>query len=149
MEISETSNSEDRVASLEKKVRDMEPLIKGLIAELLDLKSVAMTMSREADEYSRREPERRAVRETRFQETEENPAPQAATSSFGSTIIRPKAAPPIENPATPAEPEMVMIMQPDGTMKMEPRRGDSHQTNSSGGYGMNQKTRVTGAKRPL
>jgi hypothetical protein len=34
---------------------------------------------------------------------------------------------------------MDMIMQPDGTMKMEPRRGDKDYIVASAGYGRNKK----------
>jgi hypothetical protein len=47
--------SEDRIAALEKKVREMEALVKGLTQELLDLKSIAMKMSKQTEERSRQE----------------------------------------------------------------------------------------------
>jgi uncharacterized coiled-coil protein SlyX len=55
METSGTGVSEDRIASLEKKVRDMEALVKGLTQELLDLKSIAMKMSKQTEERSRQQ----------------------------------------------------------------------------------------------
>ena len=47
MEISGTgAATEERIVTIEKKLRDMEALVKGLTQELLDLKSVAMKMSK-------------------------------------------------------------------------------------------------------
>ncbi len=42
--------TDDRIAALEKKMREMEALVKGLTQELLDLKSIAMKMSKQTDE---------------------------------------------------------------------------------------------------
>jgi hypothetical protein len=66
-----------------------------------------------------------------------------APSSTGSTVIRPKGRQP-DAMAAPAEPAMDMIMQPDGTMKLEPRRGDKDYIVASAGYGRNKK----GAAKP-
>ncbi len=56
MEISGTgAATEERIVAIEKKMRDMEALVKGLTQELLDLKSVAMKMSKQTEERSRAE----------------------------------------------------------------------------------------------
>ncbi len=127
MEISGTGVSEDRIAALEKKVRDMDALVRGLIEELLDFKAVAMTMSRQAAEDRR-------------QELKQGPVVQGAaspaTASDGSTVIRPKSA---RQPDIPPEPAMARIMQSDGTMKMELRCGDKNPIDSSKGYGRTRK----------
>jgi hypothetical protein len=44
-----------------------------------------------------------------------------------------------KQPDTPAEPVMDMIMQSDGTMKLEQRRGDKDYIVASAGYGRNKK----------
>jgi len=85
----------DRVSELEKKVREMEALIKGLTNELLDLKSIVERMN------SRMEEKRPPVMAR----------PRVSVSQKGE-------------PAPADEGEMVRIMQPDGTMKEE-RRKDS------------------------
>lgn len=129
MESSGSGSGEDRVAALEKKVRDMEALVKGLTQELLDLKSIAMKMSKQTEERSRQELKRM------------QPIVQGATpgaDSSGSTVIMRKGSRPAE-PAAPAAPSMDMIMQPDGTMKMEERRGDKNYIVASAGYGRNKK----------
>ncbi|WP_321508436.1 hypothetical protein [uncultured Methanoregula sp.] len=139
MEITETSGSEDRIVVLERKMQAMEPLVKGLIAELLDFKAVAMSMSREAEERSRQELKHASVANVVA-------SPSIASSSDGSTIIRPKGA---RQPDVPVEPEMVRIMQTDGTMKMEPRYGGAINT-STVGYGRTKKgTFATGKQAPL
>ncbi|MEN6442577.1 MAG: hypothetical protein WC391_04725 [Methanoregula sp.] len=124
---------EDRVAALENKVRDMEALVKGLTQELLDLKSIAMKMSKQTEERSRQELKRM------------QPVVQGVTpgieSGSGSTVIMRKGSRQAEPaaPAAPVPPAMDMIMQPDGTMKMEERRGDKNYIVASAGYGRNKK----------
>jgi hypothetical protein len=133
METSLSAATEDRIATLEKKVREMEALVKGLTQELLDLKSVAMKMNKQSEERSRQELKRTGPIVAGAQ------APSAALaqspSSTGSTVIRPKGARQPEAPAAPPQPEMDMIMQPDGTMKLEQRRGDKDYIVASAGYG--------------
>lgn len=125
MEISGTGGVEDRIDVLEKKVRQMDALVSGLLNELLDLKSVYTKMSQHLGEY-------------RIEEPVEAPAAPATVASDGSTLVRPKVIRP-DAPAAPAEPEMVRIMQSDGTMKMEPRSGDPSMTGHSVGYGHDMK----------
>jgi hypothetical protein len=86
----------ERVGELEKKVREMEALIKGLTNELLDLKSIVERMN------SRMEEKR----------------PQVMTRPQGRAGVSQREPAPVD------EGELVRIMQPDGTMKEE-RRKDS------------------------
>ena len=132
MEISGTGVSEDRIAALEKKVRDMDALVKGLIEELLDFKAVAMTMSRQAAEDRRQELKQGPVVQGTASPVPAGPSP----ASDGSTLIRPRGA---RQPDVPAEPAMARIMQSDGTMKLEPRYGDGSPIDSSKGYGRARK----------
>lgn len=127
--------TEDRLVALEKRVRDMEALMKGLTQELLDLKSVAMKMSKQTEERSRQELKRGAV----VQGAQPQPASaNMASPSGSSTVVMRKGARPAEA-AVPQEPAMDMIMQSDGTMKLEPRRGDKDYIVASAGYGRNKK----------
>ncbi|MDP2797001.1 MAG: hypothetical protein Q8N94_05745 [Methanoregula sp.] len=123
--------TEDRIAALEKKMRDMEALVKGLTGELLDLKSIAMKMSKQTDE--------RIKQDLRRAQPVVQDSPQAAavisSSSGGSTVVMRKGARQSDVPATPAEPAMDMIMQQDGTMKLEPRRGEKDFIVARPGYG--------------
>ena len=133
METGSGAATEDRIAALEKKMREMEALVKGLTQELLDLKSVAMKMSKQTEERSRQELKRGPI----VQQQASAPQAQApVASSGGSTVIRPKGR---AEPQAPAEPAMDMIMQPDGTMKLEPRRGDKDYIVASAGYGRGKK----------
>ena len=128
MEISETRVPEDRITALEKKVREMDALVKGLLEELLDFRAVAMAMTRQGEVRSRMELKQGPV--------VLGSSPSATDTSDGVTVIRPRAAYP---PSAPAEPKMVRIMQTDGTMKMEARFGESGMINSAAGYGRNRK----------
>jgi hypothetical protein len=149
METSGTGVSEDRIASLEKKVRDMEALVKGLTQELLDLKSIAMKMSKQTEERSRQQLVRGPIVQGAAGPAQAAPSPSVAAPSGGSTVIRPKGRQP-DVPAEPAEPAMDMIMQQDGTMKLEPRRGDKNYIVASAGYGRNKKgTSVKGKQSDL
>jgi hypothetical protein len=131
MEISETGMPEDRIAALEKKTAEMEALVKGLVDEMLDFKAIAQTMARKAGEQRQQEPARGPVVISTAPQMSESPAasPSVAAPQENHTVIRPKSA---SQPEVPAEPEMVRIMQTDGTMKMEVRRGDKNPRDSTG-----------------
>lgn len=126
MEISTTGDAEERVAALERRVRDMDALVRGLTAELLDLKSIAMAMTREDRERSRQELRPGSVAQVTISPAEaglpDSPAPE--DSADERTVIRPKGAGRQDEPVAPAEPAMVRIMQSDGTMKLEARYGN-------------------------
>jgi hypothetical protein len=141
MEISTTSDAEDRIAVLEKRMRDMEALVKGLTAELIDLKTVARGMSRQEGERSRQELKKGTVVRGTTLPALDGPSasPSVVVPAEGSIVIRPKGAPRQDAPVAPAEPKMARIMQADGTMKMEPRYGDKNSIDSSKGDGRTRK----------
>jgi len=142
MDISGTGVPEDRIVTLEKKVRDLDALVKGLVDEFLDFKAVAMKLARDEGERSREELKRTPVQGTA--------SPSSAAPSESNTVIRQKGTRPADVPAAPAEPTMVRIMQTDGTMKMEARYGDKNTTSSTAGYGKNRKgTSVKGNQSAL
>jgi len=146
METGTGAATEDRIAALEKKMREMEALVKGLTQELLDLKSIAMKMSKQTEERSRQELRRAPI----VQQGAAQPQSSAPSmSASGSTVIRPKGARQPEAPAEPAEPAMDMIMQPDGTMKLEPRRGDKDYIVASAGYGRKKGAAAKGKQSDL
>jgi hypothetical protein len=126
MEISENSAPEDRIALLEKKLRDMEALMKGLVAETLDLKSVAMTMTRQNGEPICREflpgPGMQDTLSPETGGTARIPDGASASEDSSAMLAAPAGTP--DDAAPGAGPEMVRIMQSDGTFKMEPRSGD-------------------------
>ncbi|MEI7857148.1 MAG: hypothetical protein WCH85_06560 [Methanomicrobiales archaeon] len=139
MDTLETGEAELRIAALERKLVNMEALVRGLLAELLDFKAVAMAMSREHEEQSRQDLKRGlVVRDTSSAITDYPPA-SPSTAADGSTVIRARTARQPDLPVAPAEPDMVRIMQTDGTMKLEPRYGEAKHIDSSGGYGRNRK----------
>jgi hypothetical protein len=125
---------EDRVASLEKKMRDMEALVKGLTEELLDLKSITMRMSK-----AREEP-RGDLRMTK--------SPPVAAGGQSTVVVprKPAAPPQVRAPTAPVEPEkMDMIMQPDGTLKPEKRQSSDYIV-ASAGYTKKNKPGQSGGK---
>lgn len=126
MEILTTAEQEERIAALEKRVRDMEALVRGLTSELLDLKTVAMAMSRQDKERSRQEQKKGIiVQETLSPEPADAPeSPATEAPAEEKIVIRPRSAQKQEEPAAPPEAAMVRIMQSDGTFKLEPRRGN-------------------------
>lgn len=136
LEISGTgAATEERIVAIEKKVRDIEALVKGLTQELLDLKSIAMKMSKQTDERSRQ-----ALRVPPVvQGVQPQPATPTGAPGSSSTVVVRKGARPSDAPSAPPEPSMDMIMQSDGTMKLEERRGDKNYIVASAGYGRNKK----------
>lgn len=124
--------TEDRIAALEKKMREMEALVKGLTQELLDLKSIAMKMSKQTDERRLQELKRGP---TVVQSQSSPSADAGSVSSSGSTVVMRKGARQPDVPEAPPEPVMDLIMQQDGTMKLEPRRGDKEYIVARAGYG--------------
>lgn len=118
--------TEERVVALERKMKEMEALVKGLTEELLDLKSIAMRLNKFSEE---RRQELKMMK----------PAVQADSTS-GTVVMQKKGSVP-ERAAAPAveEKHMDMIMQPDGTMKMEERRGDNHYIVASAGFASRKK----------
>lgn len=127
---SEPVNNQDRLELLEKKVRDLEALVKGLMEELLDLKSITMKLAKASEERSRTD-----LKTSRTQVQGQSAAPSA--------IVHPRKAEPRSGPRM-AEPEPVdkirMIMQPDGTLKEEKGRSDEYII-ASASYGKNRKNK--------
>ena len=124
-------STEERIVFLEKKTKEIEALVKGLTEELLDLKAITMRLSRSAES-------RADIR--RVQPAGQPGAPAAAPSSSGSTVVMQKRGR-ADAPATPAaqasqapEEQMDLIMQTDGTMKMEKRRGDKNYIIATGNF---------------
>ena len=118
MEISTDNEAEERIAALERKMRDMDALVRGLTAELLDLKTVSMAMSRQDAERSRQDLKQGTV--VRSTISPPLAAPSAsqpvAVPSEDSTAIPAGSVSRTDAPVTPAEPAMVR-------MKLEARYG--------------------------
>lgn len=121
---------DDRIAALERKNKEQEALIKGITEELLDMKSIVMKLAKASEERSRQE----LKRVQPVMQGAQQPSAGGSAPAGGSTmVVRPKSA--RQEPAPPAEPSMDMIMQTDGTMKLEPRRGEKNYIVASAGYG--------------
>ena len=128
MEFSETGASEDRITTLERKVSAMETPVRGLVDELLDFNAITRTMSRQNGKPGLVEfTQEPVVQGIAVPVPDESSAsPFVATQKECSMVIRPRcAARQPDVPVAPAEPKMVRIMQSDGTMRMEIRRGDN------------------------
>jgi uncharacterized coiled-coil protein SlyX len=121
---------DDRIAALERKLREQEALVKGITEELLDLKSIVMKLSKASEERSRQE----LKRVQPMAQSAQQPAAPGGAPAGSTVVMRPKSARQAD-PAKPEEPAMDMIMQPDGTMKLEQRRGDKNYIVASAGYG--------------
>jgi hypothetical protein len=131
------ASQEDRLANLEKRMKETEALVKGLTDELLDLKSIAMRLNRVSEE---RRPELKIAKPA----TGEGPTPTVVMPKKPAPRPETVAAP----PPKPAEDKMDMIMQPDGTMKLEKRRGDNHYIVASASYGQKSaKAQIEAKKR--
>ncbi|MDD2473262.1 MULTISPECIES: DUF7518 family protein [unclassified Methanoculleus] len=114
---------EERLRDLERKVRELEALVKGLTEEVLDVKSVAMKLSRDADER-RKTPV--VANERKTAATLQAEPRVSAEPAPPSRAAEPRApARPVEKrPARsiPDDGDMELIMQNDGTLKPETRR---------------------------
>jgi hypothetical protein len=136
MEISVNGEAEVRISALEKRVRDMEALVRGLTAEMLDLRAITATTSRKDGEHRCQElgPET-VVPATPIPVPAGPPAsPSVPVPPDDRIVIRPRGTNQKNTEVKTEEPEMVRIMQADGTMKMEPRYGDVNSITSSSGY---------------
>lgn len=138
MEIYETGIEEVRIAALEKKVRDLEPLVRGITAELLDLKTFFPAMTRQNALESTRGP---GIGETGSpQPADPSASRESANPSGSSTVIISRGARRAGDPEVPPESAMARIMQPDGTMKLEPRSGAADTVDTSSGSERNRKS---------
>ncbi len=115
MEITEIVDEEERIAALEKRVRYLDAMVRGITAEFLDLRAVTKSIARQEGVLPRQEP---AV-------TVPLPAEAVDQPGGGASGEGSESRPNEESESGMPEPEMARIMQPDGTMKLEPRYGDS------------------------
>jgi hypothetical protein len=116
---------DERLRDLERKVRELEALVKGLTAEVLDVKSITMKLLRDSEDH-RKKPvveERRAAPTLQAEpRAAAAPAPAPARAAQPRPYTRPaERQQPAEVPA-PADAKLELIMQNDGTLRPEPRR---------------------------
>ncbi|WP_292516843.1 hypothetical protein [Methanoculleus sp.] len=118
---------DERLHELDRRVRDLEALVKGLMAEVLDLKSVTMKLSRDADER-RKVPvaaEERKTGVTLRAEPRAGPEPRPARAAEPRSPMRPVEKQQPER-AAPNDADLELIMQNDGTLRPEPRRSSEY-----------------------
>lgn len=125
---------EDRITALERKMKDMDALVKGLTEELLDLKSIAMRLNKVSEE-------RRQELKTVKPVLGGTPPGTVVMQKKGSVASAPRA------PEPPKEEPMEMIMQPDGTLKPEKRKAGGEYVVASAGYSRKKGTNVGDTKR--
>ena len=121
MESSGSSVGEDRVRLSRKRSTRWKHSSRVSPRSLLDLKSIAMKMSKQTEERSRQE----LKRVQPIVQGSQVPGAAGATPQQGgvTVVIRKGARPADAESQAPAEPAMDMIMQTDGTMKPEPGAG--------------------------
>ena len=137
MESSGSGAGEDRVAALEKKVNEMEALVKGLTQELLDLKSIAMKMSKQTEERRRQELKRMQP----IVQGSQVPAGSCrwrapAGRQHGCYKQRRPARMPNPGPGRTRDGHDHADRRDD---EVEPRRGEKDYIVASAGYGRNKK----------
>ncbi|WOF16537.1 hypothetical protein F1737_07450 [Methanoplanus sp. FWC-SCC4] len=118
---------EERIKEIECQVKEIDGLVRGLTAEMLDLKACIQKLSKSHDEGAKRPPER-------FQEkNQERAARDGEVASRKYPAVETSSVAAARKPAEPVKsysgledelPEEVMIIQPDGTMKKEVKKGD-------------------------
>jgi len=101
----------DRLTVLERRVKDLEALVKGLTEELLDVKAIAMRLAKASEDRTRADAR--------------TPRPSGQVKEEPATVVLRRGQKPIQEeraseraqePAAPVPREKVeMIMQPDGT----------------------------------
>jgi len=115
---------DERLRELERKVRELEALVKGLTEEVLDLKSVTMKLSREAEERRVKQ----VATEGRKAGATLQAEPRAAVEPRVAAVPREPAQPAEKQPvrASQDDADMELIMQNDGTLKPEPRKSSEY-----------------------
>jgi len=121
---------EERLRELERKVRELDALVKGLTEEVLDVKTVAMKLAKEMDERRERRPMHpaaaRPAQELRAEPRTVEPRSQARPAEK-------RQSRPVPQEKVPDEGDFEMIMQNDGTLKPEPKRTSSEYIVASAG----------------
>jgi len=131
MENSGSDAGENRVAALEKRINGVGVLVGKFTEELLDLKAITKEMSRLTGEHYLKDPGSSQDAGAHVPDADDG---SALPSQQDSTFIT--AAEPHAEDTAPDKPLMVMIMQTDGTMKLEPRRGNNNCLSAPVGYGV-------------
>lgn len=117
--------SEERMVKLEREVKEIEGLVRGLTAEMLDLKAWVQKLAKAVEEDPA---EKRAASSEKAEKGREYPvveSPKVAAERRSAEKAR--SAPvvqEVEEMPAEDEDEEVLIIQPDGTMKREAKFGE-------------------------
>lgn len=134
--------SEERIVAIERDLKEINGLVRGLTAEMLDLKACVQKFSKFTDDgplFKREE-----VKSKNYPVVE-SPKVVAERKSAEKARSAPREEPKEELP------EEVMIMQPDGTIKREVKSGDDMivADHRAGRMGVNGMTRRPGERDPI
>lgn len=122
---------DERLRDLERKVRELEAVVKGLTEEVLDVKSVTMKILRDMDER------RKAAAEAKKAPVTLQAEPRAAAEPRPVRAAE-RRAPARQMEKRPPEPvpeddrDLELIMQNDGTLRPEARRSSEYIVASTG-----------------
>ena len=148
--VSEAGN--ERLRDLERKVRELEALVKGLTEEILDVKSVAMKLARDVEERRKKpaaveEKKAGATLQAEPRITAESRTPRAAEPRSPARPIEKRQPAPAPVPApVPDDGNLELIMQNDGTLRPEPRRSSEYIVASTGSRSTPAKGRGSGGR---
>lgn len=141
-----------RIGTLERRVREIEAVVKGLTEEVLDLKALTLKLVKTAERFEGQATTTRPGAAGRASSTASPP------SSAPTVLVRPRNAeklgpmpsspsrqPAAADPAPAVSSEgMDLIMQPDGTIKPEMRRKNEYIIAPNGPQNRRQGTRPAG-----
>jgi hypothetical protein len=137
-----------RIGALERRVRELEAVVKGLTEEVLDLKALTLKMAKTAERHEGPAPVRAGSGRTIEPPSS---APTILVRPRNAGKLAPLPASPSRPPQAPAEPapaipagEMDLIIQPDGTIKPELRRKNEYIIASNGPQNRRQGSRTAG-----
>ncbi|NYT05609.1 MAG: hypothetical protein GKC04_04465 [Methanomicrobiales archaeon] len=111
------SKETERVKSLEKKIVEIESLVKGLKEELLDLKAIVRKIAQQQEERMEKAPRPRP-------EVLAGPRTQPEAPPKAGITVAPRKPEAAGSAAAAKKRGDVMIMQSDGTLKPEPRQSE-------------------------
>jgi len=138
-----------RVGTLERRVRELEAVVKGLTEEVLDLKALTLKLAKTSERHEVPAPPRAGTGRTVEPPSSAptilvRPRNAGKLSPLPAPQPRPMAvAEPTPAPALPAG-EMDLIMQPDGTIKPELRHKNEYIIASNGPQNRRQGSRQAG-----
>ncbi|NLB00611.1 MAG: hypothetical protein GX837_06575 [Methanomicrobiales archaeon] len=122
---------DERLRDLERKVRELEAIVKGLMEEVLDVKSVTMKILRDIDERRKAAAETKKAGLSLKAEPRIMAEPRPAHTADQKTPARQAAQrAPVPDPVD--DRDLELIMQNDGTLRPEARRSSEYIVASTG-----------------